>query len=108
MGARPESRQARCTNDLQFVYNYGPELIGEHQQLVRAIRAGNPELARTRAIEYFANTSRRSINVDLRWANLGVASLAGEETDRLPTLPARGAWAKKCEPARRRRKLLPR
>jgi DNA-binding GntR family transcriptional regulator len=88
--------------------SYGSELIEEHQQLVRAIRAGNPELARVRATEHLANTNRRSVNVDLRSANFGFDSFAKEETGLLPKTPARAAWTKKRMPAKRRRKLLPR
>jgi DNA-binding GntR family transcriptional regulator len=88
--------------------SYGPELIEEHQQLLRAIRAGNPELARTRATEHLANTSRRSVNVDLRSANFGVDKLVREETGPLPKTPARASWTKKRLPSKRRRQLLPR
>jgi DNA-binding GntR family transcriptional regulator len=88
--------------------SYGPELIEEHQQLVRAIRAGNPELARTRATEHLLNTSRRSVNVDLRSVNFGVDTLVREETGPLPKTPARSSRTKKRLPSKRRRQLLPR
>jgi DNA-binding GntR family transcriptional regulator len=88
--------------------SYGLELIEEHQQLVRAIRAGNPELARAQATAHLANTSRRSMNVDLRSANFGVGALFAEETGHLPKTPARASRAKKRLSAKRRRKLLPR
>lgn len=88
--------------------SYGPELIEEHQQLVRAIRAGDPELARAQAIQHLANTSRRSVNVDWRSANFGVGLFVGEEAGALPMTPARTSRAKKRLPAKRRRKLLSR
>jgi DNA-binding GntR family transcriptional regulator len=88
--------------------SYGPELIEEHQQLVRAIKAGNPELARLHATEHLTNTNRRSVNVDLRSANFGFDTLAKEETGYLPKTSVRASRAKKRLPAKRRRKLLPR
>ena len=59
--------------------SYGEELVEEHQRLVRAIMAGNSELARTHAIEHLANTNRRSIDVDLRSANYGRGTLLSAE-----------------------------
>jgi len=49
--------------------SYGPELVEEHRSLVRAIKSGNANLARTRASEHLLNTRRRSINVDLQSVN---------------------------------------
>lgn len=46
--------------------SYGPELVEEHRDLVRAIKSGNTALARTRASEHLSNTAQRSMNVDLR------------------------------------------
>ncbi len=89
--------------------SYGQELIAEHQALVRAIKTGNPELARARAKDHLANTNRRSANVDLRSANSGVDSLLGEEERGwLLKTPSRAPRAKKKAYAPRRRTLLPR
>lgn len=54
--------------------SYGPELVAEHRELVRALRAGNPELARARASDHLENTVKRSMKVDLRSVNLSVES----------------------------------
>ncbi len=88
------------------VDSYGPELIAEHQRLVRAIKAGNPELARTRAMEHLTNTSRRSMNVDLRSANYTKDGLLGqEEAGWLLKTPSRATRTKKRLPPARPRKL---
>jgi len=89
--------------------SYGQELIAEHQDLVRAIKTGDPELARTRATEHLTNTNRRSANVDLRSANYSSDRLLGEEeTSWQLKTASRATRAKKRLPAARRRKLLPR
>lgn len=59
--------------------SYGQELVEEHQHLVRAIKAGNSELARVHAMEHLANTNRRSIDIDLRSANYGKGTSLAEE-----------------------------
>ncbi len=89
--------------------SYGPELVEEHHDLVRAIKSGNPEMARNRASEHLTNTVRRSMNVDLRLANHSSERLLrDEEMDWPLKTPQRGARAKKRPPVTRRRKLLPR
>jgi hypothetical protein len=86
--------------------SYGPELIEEHQQLVRAIKSGNPELARARATEHLSNTSRRSANVDLRSVNFSNDGLLGEEYTRGPLNGSAPAiWTSKRLPMARRSKL---
>lgn len=88
---------------------YGPILIEEHQLLVRAIKAGNPELARAKAMEHIANTNRRSVNVDLRSANYGIGNIdRDEDLSGLLKTPARTARTKKRLTSPRRPKLLPR
>jgi DNA-binding GntR family transcriptional regulator len=96
------------------VDSYGQELIAEHQAMVRAIKAGNPELARARAKDHLTNTRRRSANLDLRSVDLDLRSanygadrlLEQEETGR--QMPSRATGAKKRPSVTRRRKLLPR
>ncbi|HXE31083.1 MAG TPA: GntR family transcriptional regulator [Terriglobales bacterium] len=39
---------------------YGPQLVNEHEEIVRAIRARRPEEARQRAADHVTNTIRRS------------------------------------------------
>src|SRR6202046_3057482 len=41
--------------------SYGPQLVAEHQELVRALRSGNAELARARASDHLENTVKRSM-----------------------------------------------
>lgn len=86
--------------------SYGPELVNEHQDLMRAIKAGNTELARTRAGDHLSNTVRRSLNVDLRSANYE-ADLrldTGMETSPVQPTP-RGTAVKKQIVTTRRRKI---
>jgi hypothetical protein len=86
--------------------SYGPELVAEHHDLVRAIKSGNADLARQRAEEHLSNTARRSLNIDLRSVNYGVESLLdSEETELLQQVPGMGAKVKKRLPIRRRKML---
>ncbi len=50
--------------------SYGSQLVAEHQELVRALRSGNAELARARASDHLENTVKRTMKVDLRSVNL--------------------------------------
>ena len=85
--------------------SYGKQLIHEHQNLVRAIKAGNAELARQHALEHLVNTNRRSADIDLRSANYAATTLLDSEIE---ALPAPGVRSKKHRPSRWRRTLLPR
>lgn len=87
--------------------SYGKELIDEHQRLVRAIKAGEPEMARTYAMEHLENTHRRSIDVDLRSMSYRKSSLRKEERDASPNGVAHSVKARRRTPARQRT-LLPR
>jgi DNA-binding GntR family transcriptional regulator len=79
-----QTRLMRYYYQVIVMDSYGHELILEHQNLVRAIKARNPDLARARAMEHLTNTSRRSANVDLRSVNYSAESLLGSaESDRL-------------------------
>jgi DNA-binding GntR family transcriptional regulator len=49
--------------------SYGPQLVAEHHEIVRAIRAGDVQAARERAADHVTNTVHRSSNVDVRSAN---------------------------------------
>lgn len=54
--------------------SYGPQLVAEHRALVRALRSGNPDLARRRAMEHLEKTIQRSTKVDLRTFNAPTAT----------------------------------
>jgi DNA-binding GntR family transcriptional regulator len=45
--------------------SYGPQLVSEHRELVRALRLGNTALASERASEHLENTVKRSMKVNL-------------------------------------------
>jgi DNA-binding GntR family transcriptional regulator len=86
--------------------SYGQELVEEHQQLVRAIKAGNSEMARAHAIKHLANTNRRSIDIDMCSANSGKGTLLEDEENTSPKPPARTLRAKRRKPRIRQRNLL--
>lgn len=89
--------------------SYGPALIEEHQQLVRAIKAGNPKLAATQATEHLANTSRRAAIINLASANHCIdPTLGNEEMGQVQKTPARASHTKKRLVGKRRRELLSR
>ena len=101
-----QARLMRYYYHIIVMDSYGPELVQEHRELVRAIKAGNTELARSRASEHLSNTVRRSLNVDLRTANHGSGlqvNMDGE--DWLARAPAKEGAAKKpmLTPTRRRK-----
>jgi DNA-binding GntR family transcriptional regulator len=79
--------------------SYGPELIAEHRELVRALRSGNAELARERATDHLTNTVKRSMKVDLRSVNLPDEMLGAvnysDWLTQTPTVGARGLRASK-------------
>jgi DNA-binding GntR family transcriptional regulator len=87
--------------------SYGPELVQEHHDLVRAIRTGNAEQARQRALEHLNNTGRRSTNIDLRSANTsGESLLAAAGADWLLHSTGRTPTGKKRAPQSRRRRVV--
>ncbi len=87
--------------------NYGSQLGTEHQSLVRAIRAKNSDLARTRALEHLTNTNRRSAKIDLHAVNRNKQSLLEEaERDWTSKTPVRTKRSKKRTPTPRARKSL--
>jgi DNA-binding GntR family transcriptional regulator len=103
-----QTRLMRYYYQVIVMDSYGHELIMEHQNLVRAIKARNPDLARARAMEHLTNTSRRSTNVDLRSVNYSAESLLGSaESDRLLRQPSRTPRAKRLQPVARRATILP-
>jgi DNA-binding GntR family transcriptional regulator len=87
--------------------SYGPQLVAEHQELVRALRAGNAELARERASEHLENTVKRSMKVDLRSVNLPSESPTNADySDWLWKTPSLGAKLTKRSSVPRTRKLV--
>jgi DNA-binding GntR family transcriptional regulator len=54
--------------------SYGPQLVAEHQELLRALRSGNAELARARASDHLENTVKRSMKIDLLSVNMPTES----------------------------------
>jgi DNA-binding GntR family transcriptional regulator len=104
-----QTRLMRYYYQVIVMDSYGHQLIEEHQNLVRAIKARNPDLARARAIDHLKNTSRRSANIDLRSVNYSAESLlVGEESVRQIRQPLRKAYAKRVRPEARRAVELPR
>jgi DNA-binding GntR family transcriptional regulator len=101
-----QTRLMRYYYQVIVMDSYGPELVAEHHDLVRAIKSRNPDLARQRAEEHLANTARRSLNIDLRSVNYGVEGLLNpEEAEALHQVPTPGAKGKKGLPIRRRKML---
>ena len=98
-----QTRLMRYYYHIIVMDSYGPELVQEHREVVRAIKTGNRELARSRASDHLSNTVRRSLNIDLRSANYDPelqVDLDGD--DWLVRAPVQEAIAKKLA---RRRKL---
>jgi DNA-binding GntR family transcriptional regulator len=89
------------------VDSYGPQLVAEHRELVRALRSGNAELARARASDHLENTVKRSARIDLRSVNLPSESpLNTDYSDWLWKTPSLGAKRAKRPVAKRVRKLV--
>jgi DNA-binding GntR family transcriptional regulator len=89
--------------------SYGPQLVEEHQELVRALRSGNAELARARASNHLENTVKRSMKVDLRTVNLPTESAVNEDfSDWLWKTSSIGARVSKRASRPRVRKLAKR
>jgi DNA-binding GntR family transcriptional regulator len=104
-----QTRLMRYYYQVIVMDSYGPELVAEHHDLVRAIKSGNVELARQRAEEHLANTARRSLNIDLRSVNYGAEALLNpEETEVLHQAATPGAKKVKKRLPLRRRKMLAR
>ena len=101
-----QTRLMRYYYQVIVMDSYGSELVAEHRDLVRAIKSGNPELARQRAEEHLSNTARRSLNIDLRSVNHGVERLLDpEKTDSIQQVSTSGKKVKKRLPLRRRKIL---
>jgi DNA-binding GntR family transcriptional regulator len=101
-----QTRLMRYYYQVIVMDSYGPELVAEHHDLVRAIKSGNSELARQRAEEHLSNTARRSTNIDLRSVQSGAESLLGSREGELPQrIATLGAKGKKRLPVRRRKIL---
>jgi DNA-binding GntR family transcriptional regulator len=101
-----QTRLMRYYYQVIVMDSYGPELVAEHHDLVRAIKAGNTDLARQRAEEHLAHTTRRSVNIDLRSVNFGTDGLLNSQASdwTQETTPLRPK-VKKRSPVRRRKML---
>jgi hypothetical protein len=82
--------------------------VAEHHDLVRAIKSGNPDLARQRAEEHLTNTARRSVNIDLRSVSYGTEALLDPKGTEWPQQNATLRSKVKKRPPVRRRKILTR
>lgn len=101
-----QTRLMRYYYQVIVMDSYGPELVAEHHDLVRAIKAGNTELARQRAEEHLTHTTRRSTNIDLRSVNFGVDGLLRSPASDWPQEAAPlKSKVKKRSPVRRRKLL---
>jgi DNA-binding GntR family transcriptional regulator len=100
-----QTRLMRYYYQVIVMDSYGPELVAEHRELVRAIKAGNTEQARERASEHLLNTGRRSMNVDLRSVNYGTESpfITGEADWLLPSSLQEAKSKKRKLPVKRRK-----
>ncbi len=91
-----QTRLMRYYYQVIVMDSYGPELVAEHHDLVRAIKSGNSDIARQRTEEHLANTARRSLNIDLLSVNYGVEGLLNpEESEATHQAPTPGAKVKK-------------
>jgi DNA-binding GntR family transcriptional regulator len=101
-----QTRLMRYYYQVIVMDSYGPELVAEHHDLVRAIKAGNSDLARQRAEEHLTHTTRRSANIDLRSVNFGTDGLLNSQASDWPqeAMPLRPK-VKKRSPVRRRKML---
>jgi len=104
-----QTRLMRYYYQVIVMDSYGPELVAEHHDLVRAIKSGNTVLARQRAEEHLTHTARRSVNIDLRSVNYGIDGLPNPLADEWPQQNVPTAKAKiNKRPPMRRRKILSR
>lgn len=103
-----QTRLMRYYYQVIVMDSYGPELVAEHHDLVRAIKSGNPNLARQRAEEHLTNTTRRSVNIDLRSVNYGIEALLDPKGTEWPHQNATLTSKVKKRPTVRRRKILSR
>ena len=86
--------------------SYGPQLVAEHQELVRALRLGNADLARARASDHLENTVKRSMKVDLQAVNLGAETVMNTDySDWLRNTPALGVKRSNRQSIARVRKI---
>lgn len=87
--------------------SYGPQLVAEHRELVRALRLGDAELARARASDHLENTVKRSMKVDLLSVNLpSEGPMNMDYSDWLWKTPSLGAKRTKRSGLARTRKLV--
>jgi hypothetical protein len=87
--------------------SYGPQLVAEHQELVRALRSGNAELARARASDHLENTVKRSLKIDLLAVNLSSETpMNTDYSDWLRNTPPLGAKRPKRPGIKRARRIV--
>ncbi len=87
--------------------SYGPQLVEEHRELVRALRSGDAERARARASDHLENTVKRSMKVDLLSVNLPSESPTNRDySDWLWKTPSFGAKRTKRSGLTRTRNLV--
>jgi len=87
--------------------SYGPQLVAEHQELVRALRSGNADLARARASDHLENTVKRSMKVDLLAVNLtSDTPMNTDYSDWLRNAPPLGAKRPKRPVVKRARRIV--
>ncbi len=87
--------------------SYGPQLVAEHQELVRALRSRNADIARARASDHLENTVKRSMKIDLMAFNLPTDSpMNTDYSDWLRNTPALGVKRPKRASIKRTRKIV--
>jgi DNA-binding GntR family transcriptional regulator len=87
--------------------SYGPQLVAEHRELVRALRSGKADLARAKASDHLENTVKRSMKVDLRSVNLTSGNpMNTDYSDWLERTPSPSARRTKRPTANRTSKLV--
>jgi len=99
-----QTRLMRYYYQVIVMDSYGPQLIAEHRELVRALQSGNADLARARASEHLENTVKRSMKVDLRTVNQPRDMLGNDYADwlwRTPSLGAKGSGRRRVPRVRK-------
>jgi DNA-binding GntR family transcriptional regulator len=84
------------------VDRYGPQLSSEHKALVRAIRSGNAEMAKEKALDHLNKTDTRGLRVDWRMVNLPSEGNDGISMANRPLETSPTAAKAKSRPSARR------
>lgn len=64
-----QTRLMRYYYQVIVMDSYGAQLVDEHRDLLRALAAHKPEVARAKALDHLVKTAERSNKVDLRAVN---------------------------------------